>query len=102
MSHSAVETEVLINISHDAENALLELHVFMGASRYVHHLSLAQARALSLAIIKQVYLAELKRRAGDAVTNSQARRSGASQPAGLDSTYPSQISHTNIPAFANH
>ncbi len=102
MSHSAVETEVLINISHDAENALLELHVFMGASRYVHHLSLAQARALSLAIIKQVYLAELKCRAGDAVTNSQARRSGSRQPAGLVSAYPSQIAQTNIPAFANH
>ena len=102
MTHSDMETEVLINISCDAENVLLELHISMGASRHVHQLSLAQARALSLDIIKQVYRAELKRRAGDTLPSPQATLNGVTQGVGLTSFYPSQVSQTHIPAFANH
>ncbi len=69
------DQEIQINISHDGNAPHLEMLVSSSTAQQVHQLSLTQARTLSMEIIKQVYLAELRNRTCQSVAREAAVQS---------------------------
>lgn len=60
MSQADSQSKIRISVSQDHCNEYLMLMVGSGSEPDFHQISLAQARALSLELIKQVYRAELR------------------------------------------
>lgn len=58
MTQKSPESDSRIGVSHVDGDGNLVLQVALGTESSLHQLSLAQARALSLEIIKQVYRSE--------------------------------------------